>query len=89
MFVGLCRARVYKPNLFAVGDCQVTAHTAAIRQLTGTYHTYNRNMRVALFVPCYIGQFYPQVAIATLQVLTRLGCHVEVRLQPGVPRKYR
>jgi L-lactate dehydrogenase complex protein LldE len=33
-------------------------------------------MRVALFVPCYVDQFYPQVAIATLQVLERLGCEV-------------
>jgi L-lactate dehydrogenase complex protein LldE len=47
----------------------------------GTYNTNNKNMKVALFVPCYIDQFYPQVAIATLQVLTRLGCHVEVPLQ--------
>lgn len=33
---------------------------------------------VGLFVPCYIDQFYPQVAIATLQLLERLGCRVEV-----------
>jgi L-lactate dehydrogenase complex protein LldE len=33
-------------------------------------------MRVGLFVPCYIDQFYPQVAIATLQVLEKLGCEV-------------
>ena len=33
-------------------------------------------MRVALFVPCYIDQFYPQVAIATLQLLERLGVDV-------------
>ncbi|HMP93095.1 MAG TPA: (Fe-S)-binding protein [Phnomibacter sp.] len=33
-------------------------------------------MEVALFVPCYIDQFYPQVAIATLEVLERLGCRV-------------
>ena len=34
-------------------------------------------MKVGLFVPCYIDQFYPQVAIATLQLLEKLGCHVE------------
>ncbi len=33
-------------------------------------------MKVALFVPCYIDQFYPQVAIATLEVLQKLGCDV-------------
>ncbi len=31
-------------------------------------------MKTALFIPCYIDQFYPQVGIATLQLLERLGC---------------
>src|SRR5215510_3295884 len=35
-------------------------------------------MRVALFVPCYVDQFYPHVAIAALTVLERLGVNVEV-----------
>ena len=35
-------------------------------------------MRVALFVPCYIDQFYPQVAIASLELLEKLGCEVIV-----------
>ncbi|OIN60732.1 (Fe-S)-binding protein [Arsenicibacter rosenii] len=35
-------------------------------------------MRVGLFVPCYIDQFYPQVAIATLELLEKLGCEVVV-----------
>ncbi|OGX84011.1 (Fe-S)-binding protein [Hymenobacter coccineus] len=30
-------------------------------------------MKVALFVPCYVDQFYPQVAIASLQLLAKLG----------------
>jgi len=30
-------------------------------------------MKVALFVPCYVDQFYPQVGIATLQLLAKLG----------------
>jgi len=34
-------------------------------------------MKVALFVPCYVEQFYPQVAIATLQLLERAGCEVD------------
>jgi L-lactate dehydrogenase complex protein LldE len=33
-------------------------------------------MKVALFVPCYIDQFYPQVAVATLELLEKLGCEV-------------
>jgi L-lactate dehydrogenase complex protein LldE len=41
---------------------------------------YHR-MAVALFVPCYIDQFYPDVAIATLELLGRLG--VEVDYPPG------
>ena len=35
-------------------------------------------MTVALFVPCYIDQFYPHVAIAALTVLDRLGVRVDV-----------
>lgn len=33
-------------------------------------------MKVALFIPCYVDQFYPQVAIATLELLEKLGCEV-------------
>jgi L-lactate dehydrogenase complex protein LldE len=33
-------------------------------------------MRVALFVPCYVEQFYPQVGLATLDVLERHGVSV-------------
>ena len=33
-------------------------------------------MNVALFVPCYIDQFYPRVAVATLRLLEGLGCEV-------------
>ena len=35
-------------------------------------------MAVALFVPCYVDQFYPHVAIAALTVLERLGVQVDV-----------
>jgi L-lactate dehydrogenase complex protein LldE len=34
-------------------------------------------MRVALFIPCYVDQFYPQVAIATLQLLSKFGIKAE------------
>ncbi|MEQ8810436.1 MAG: (Fe-S)-binding protein, partial [Imperialibacter sp.] len=31
-------------------------------------------MKIALFIPCYVDQFYPQVGIATLELLEKLGC---------------
>lgn len=37
-------------------------------------------MNVALFIPCYIDQFYPQVGIATLQLLEKLGVNVSFPL---------
>lgn len=37
-------------------------------------------MRVALFIPCYIEQFYPEVAVATLQLLEKAGCEVDYPL---------
>lgn len=33
-------------------------------------------MKVGLFIPCYIDQFYPQVAVATMELLERLNCEV-------------
>jgi len=33
-------------------------------------------MTVGLFIPCYVDQFYPQVAIASLELLEKLGCTV-------------
>lgn len=33
-------------------------------------------MTVGLFIPCYINQFYPQVGIATLELLEKLGVDV-------------
>ena len=38
-------------------------------------------MKIGLFIPCYIDQFYPQVAIATLELLEKLGCDVGYPLQ--------
>ena len=35
-------------------------------------------MTLALFAPCYVDQLYPQVAIAALSVLERLGIDVDV-----------
>ena len=34
-------------------------------------------MQTALFIPCYIDQFYPKVGIATMELLEKLGCPVE------------
>jgi L-lactate dehydrogenase complex protein LldE len=33
-------------------------------------------MKVALFIPCYVDQFYPNVAMATLELLEKYGCEV-------------
>jgi L-lactate dehydrogenase complex protein LldE len=38
-------------------------------------------MKVGLFIPCYVNQFYPQVGIASLQLLEKSGCDVEYPLQ--------
>jgi Fe-S oxidoreductase len=34
-------------------------------------------MPVGLFIPCYMDAFEPEVGIATLELLERLGCTVE------------
>jgi L-lactate dehydrogenase complex protein LldE len=34
-------------------------------------------MKVGLFIPCYVDQFYPQAGIATLELLEKLGVDVE------------
>ena len=33
-------------------------------------------MKVALFIPCYVDAFFPEVGIATLELLERLSCEV-------------
>ncbi|KFL52699.1 (Fe-S)-binding protein [Burkholderia pyrrocinia] len=37
-------------------------------------------MKVALFIPCFIDAFFPDVGIATLELLERLGCDVDYPL---------
>ena len=37
-------------------------------------------MRIALFIPCFIDAFAPEVGIATLELLERVGCDVEYPL---------
>ncbi|HJQ82218.1 MAG TPA: (Fe-S)-binding protein [Lacipirellulaceae bacterium] len=34
-------------------------------------------MRIGLFIPCYIDQFYPHVGLATVEVLERCGAEVD------------
>jgi L-lactate dehydrogenase complex protein LldE len=34
-------------------------------------------IHVGLFIPCYIDQFYPDVGLATVELLERFGCRVE------------
>jgi len=34
-------------------------------------------VKVSLFIPCFIDQFYPQVGVSMVQVLERLGCEVD------------
>jgi L-lactate dehydrogenase complex protein LldE len=38
-------------------------------------------VKIALFIPCYIDQFYPNVGIASLQLLEKLGCEVSFPLE--------
>jgi L-lactate dehydrogenase complex protein LldE len=38
-------------------------------------------MKVALFVPCFIDAFFPDVAVATLELLERFGCEVAYPLE--------
>lgn len=38
-------------------------------------------MKVGLFIPCYVDQFYPQTGIATLQLLETLGVNVVFPMQ--------
>ena len=38
-------------------------------------------MKIGLFIPCYIDQFYPQVGIATLELLEKLGLDVDYPLE--------
>ena len=38
-------------------------------------------MKVGLFIPCYIDQFYPKVGVATFQLLQKLGCDVDFPME--------
>jgi len=36
--------------------------------------------KIGLFIPCYVDAFFPEVGIATLELLEKLGCFVEYPL---------
>ncbi len=36
--------------------------------------------KIGLFIPCYVDQFYPQVGVASLELLEKLGCEVSYPL---------
>ncbi len=40
-----------------------------------------KRYKIGLFIPCYIDQFYPQVGIATLELLRKLGQDVHYPLE--------
>jgi L-lactate dehydrogenase complex protein LldE len=37
-------------------------------------------MKIGLFIPCYVDAFFPEVGIATLELLERFGCSIEYPL---------
>ena len=43
-------------------------------------------MKVALFIPCYVDAFFPEVGIATLELLERLGCRGRLSARPDLLR---
>jgi L-lactate dehydrogenase complex protein LldE len=40
-------------------------------------HASARDLKIGLFMPCYIDMIYPKVGIATLELLERFGLKVE------------
>ena len=48
-------------------------HTAPHSPPEWDYPTYQPGEPVALFIPCYIDQFFPRIAEATARLLTRFG----------------
>ena len=49
----------------------MATQTEATRQGTSP-----ENMRIGLFIPCYIDLIYPEVGVATLELLERFGLDV-------------
>ena len=46
-------------------------------------------MKVALFIPCFIDAFFPEVGIATLELLERFGMNVTIRsIRPAAASRW-
>ena len=54
-----------------VAGCSIIQYLASSIE-----HLASSTMRVGLFIPCYVDQFYPQVGMATVDVLTQFGVDV-------------
>jgi L-lactate dehydrogenase complex protein LldE len=44
-------------------------------------------VRVGLMVPCYIDMFYPQVGVATLELLEKLGVEVDYSCEQAMSER--
>src|SRR5882757_3299735 len=53
------------------GEIEVTTQTETTNQTM-----ISKDMKIGLFIPCYIDMMFPEVGIATLQLLERLGLNV-------------
>src|SRR5258708_9592159 len=53
----------------------MTTQTETINQ-----RTISKDTRIGLFIPCYIDMMFPEVGIATLQLLERFGLNVSYPL---------
>ena len=58
-------------------ETQMANETVGTASLTGT----KKDTKIGLFIPCYIDAFFPEVGIATLELLEKLGCSVEYPLE--------
>ena len=46
-------------------------------------------MKIGLFIPCYVDAFFPEVGVATLELLERFGCSIEYPLiKPVVDNRW-
>ena len=43
-------------------------------------------MRIGLFIPCFIDAFFPEVGVATLELLERFGHQVDIKVQVAALR---
>src|SRR5256712_13167682 len=57
-------------------SCGVNAAGSCARSRPEREGLESRAMDVALFVPCYVDQFYPRVGLATAEILERYGVKV-------------